>query len=616
VAGAVEDTSRDGGRASPLSAVPAQTRGERRAIVPIGAVLPAIAVVAAGGAALAALSSASPALRIGLAATFAVLAALALVASWIARRTELTHDRTEAALVEERFLLELLLSHSLDLIYFKDRESRFIRVSESVARRFEVPVEEIIGKTDFDFFTDEHAGAARAQELQLMESGQPLIGVEERETWLDGERHDTWVETIKVPLRAADGTIVGLAGVNRDITDRKRGERERALLETQRIESLGLLAGGVAHDFNNLLMGVLGNAGIALSEIAPSSPAHATVERIMVAAKRAADLANALLAFSGKAKYVLQPIDLSHIVAETVELLQTVISKDAELRVADLPAELPSLDGDETQIRQVVMNLITNASEALGDAPGVITVSTGAVDLPRSELAGFQFAEELPEGRYVFLEVTDSGAGMSPETQRQMFDPFFTTKFTGRGLGLASLLGIVRAHRGAIRVASAPGEGTALRVIFPAAPGVPQEPVEREAGPAQLTSTGTILVADDEEIVRAVTTRMLEQAGFTVVPASDGIEALALFRERQDEIAAVLLDVTMPGKDGNAVFAELRKLRADVPVILTSGYDEQEIARALEGDETAVFIHKPYVGAELLAKLNDVLARRPAVHTR
>ena len=555
----------------------------------------------------------STATCIALAAISLLCGAITIWALRLARRTESAHARMEAALRQERLLLDLLMRHSPDLIYFKDRESRFVRISDSVARRLAVSAEEAIGKSDFDFFSEAHASKTRAQELGVMETGEPLIGIEEHEIWLD-RGDDTWCETTKVPLRDETGEIVGLLGVNREITERKRAERERGLLQTQRIESLRVLAGGVAHDFNNLLMGVVGNASLALDELPESSSARATIEGIVVAGERAAELANEMLAFSGKGSFVLAPTDLSTVVAETAHLMRRVISKDAELRLEDVPRSLPCIEADETQIRQVVMNLITNASEALADKPGVICVATGAVDLKREQLAAFRFADELDEGSYVFLEVSDTGAGISAESQSRLFEPFFSTKFTGRGLGLAALHGIVRGHGGAVKVESQPGAGATFTVILPAA-GPPlavvegEEPPPAEAAPAP----GLILVADDEDVVRAVTTRMLEQAGFTVLRASDGAEALELYRQRKQDITAAVLDLMMPMHDGSQVLAELRALRPDLPVLLSSGYNEQEIGDTLLGMKRVAFIQKPYTHNDLVGKLHDVIAQPTAV---
>ena len=403
-------------------------------------------------------------------------------------------------------------------------------------------------------------------------------------------------------------------GVGIDITERKRAEEERRELEAQvqqaqKLESLGVLAGGIAHDFNNLLVGILGHADLALDQLSPASPARPCVKDIETAAKRAADLTRQMLAYSGKGRFVIERLDLNEVVAEMTHLLEVSISKKAipKYNYAD---NLPAIEADGTQIRQVIMNLITNASEALGDRSGVISISTGAMECDRAYLSGTYLDEELPDGVYVYLEVTDTGCGMDEETCRKIFDPFYTTKFTGRGLGLAAVLGIMRGHKGALKVQSEPGRGTTFKILLPAV-GEPAAAV-REAPPRARGwhGTGTVLLVDDEETVRTVGRQFLERAGFSVLTAADGPEALELFREHADDIVCVVLDLTMPHMGGEEAFRKLRDIRADVRVIMSSGYNEQEVTQRFAGAGLAGFIQKPYRGSELLAKLGEVLESR------
>jgi two-component system, cell cycle sensor histidine kinase and response regulator CckA len=408
------------------------------------------------------------------------------------------------------------------------------------------------------------------------------------------------------------GRPVRMIGAMIDITQRRSAEEERRQLETriqhaQKLESLGVLAGGIAHDFNNLLMGILGNVGLALMELPARAPTRPYVEKIESVALHAAELTNQMLAYSGKGRFIVQPLDLSRLVRETTHLLEMVISKKASLQF-ELAGGLPPVEADATQLRQVVMNLVTNASEAIGDRSGLITLRTGTAELGRAFLSEAVLDAELPEGRYVFIEVSDTGAGMDELTQARIFDPFFTTKFTGRGLGLAAVLGIVRGHGGTIRLSSERGRGTTFTVLFPGAPraaAVPHEP-SREAA-AVPAAPGRILVVDDEEVIRNVVRTALEKFGFSVLTAADGFEAVELFRAQASEVAVVLLDMTMPRMSGDEAFQEMRRIRPDVRVILSSGYTEQEATTRFADAGLAAFIQKPYQPLELLDKILGVL---------
>jgi len=402
----------------------------------------------------------------------------------------------------------------------------------------------------------------------------------------------------------------------RDLTERKRAEEEQLSLErqvqqAQKLESLGTLAGGIAHDFNNLLMAILGNADLALRDLSPHAPARHNVKEIVKASRCAAELARQMLAYSGKGRFVIEPIDLNEFVEEMSHLLEVSVSKKVALKY-NFADSLPVIEGDATQVRQVIMNLITNASEAIGDNSGVISVSTGVMDCDTTYLNNIRVDEDLPEGTYVFLEVADTGCGMDEETTAKIFDPFFTTKFTGRGLGMAAVLGIVHGHNGAIKIYSEPGKGSTIKVLFPVSDkyrgtGPVQETGETGAETPVPAMPGTILFADDEKTIRVVGKEMLEQAGFTVLTAADGRAALDVFREHAADIVCVILDLTMPRMDGEETFRELRRIDKDVRVIMSSGYNEQEITQRFAGKGLAGFIQKPYQSHELTEKLMQVL---------
>ena len=408
------------------------------------------------------------------------------------------------------------------------------------------------------------------------------------------------------PVRDATGNIVSCVRVERDLTDQLALEAK--VLQAQKLESLGVLAGGIAHDFNNLMMGILGNADLALMDLPPETPGRSYVKKIETAAAQVAELTNQMLAYSGKGRYMVEPIDLNRLVEEMMHLLQTVILKKATLKF-NLAQNLPALEADASQVRQVVMNLITNASEAIEDRNGTISVTTGVVEADQASISGSYLNEDVLEGRYVYLEVLDTGSGMDAETQQKIFDPFFSTKFTGRGLGLAAVLGIVRGHKGVIQVSSDPGSGTTFKILFPCAGDLD---AVREVQPIMVESTGlsaTILVVDDDEAVREVLKLMLEAASYRVLTAADGREGVGVFRQHCDEISLVLLDMTMPHMDGKEAFHEIRSIRSDVWVILSSGYNELDAMRHFADNGLTGFIQKPYRSATLLTKIQEGLGQ-------
>ena len=400
-----------------------------------------------------------------------------------------------------------------------------------------------------------------------------------------------------------------------DITERRRTEQARITLATQRQqaqkqESLGVLAGGIAHDFNNLLMGVLGNAELTLLELPAASPCLPYLTHIKTSALCLTEIAKQMLDYSGKGGFVVAPLNLLDLVTEMSSLLSVSLPKKIALQM-ELKGDLPAILANGSQIRQIVLNLITNAAEAIGDRSGLVTLRTGVMRADRTVLSQLRWHQELREGPYVYLEVSDTGCGISEEVLGKIFDPFFTTKFTGRGLGLAVVQGIVRGHQGAIQIHSQPGQGSTIRVLFPCAePTSAQEakpPVSRSdpCGAGQ-----TVLVVDDEETVRTVVARMLETAGFAVLTARDGEEALTRLSQRSQDIAMVLLDLSMPRMDGLETFDRMREICAHLPIVLSSGYNEQEATRTFAGKGLSGFLQKPYGMESLLKKL--VEACRPA----
>ncbi|MBI5773940.1 MAG: PAS domain-containing protein [Verrucomicrobia bacterium] len=397
-----------------------------------------------------------------------------------------------------------------------------------------------------------------------------------------------------------------------DITGRTHAEAERAdmerkLQETQKLESLGVLAGGIAHDFNNLLTGILGNAGLARMFLAPGGETHRYLEQIEQSSLRAAELCKQMLAYSGRGRFVIQPLDISALAHDMTQLLQMSISKKAVLKLTLAPG-LPAISADATQLRQILMNLVINASEAIGERSGVITVHTGLQRADAEYLdETYPSADYMKEGDYVFLEVSDNGCGMTPDIKARIFEPFFTTKFTGRGLGLAAVLGIIRGHKGALKVYSEPGRGSTFKLLLPCAQGQATAVADTPAAGSDWRGTGLALVVDDEETVRAVTARMLEAFGFEVVLAADGREGLAKFQAQPGRFKIVLLDLTMPHMDGEETFREIRRVRPDTRVLLMSGFNEQDASGRFLGKGLAGFIQKPFQPDALRNKLRAIL---------
>ncbi len=402
----------------------------------------------------------------------------------------------------------------------------------------------------------------------------------------------------------------GVAGLALDVTEHRRLEAERLqvrLQKAQKLEVLGVLAGGIAHDFNNLLVSMLGHASLAMMRLPPDSPAMESLRQVEASAERAADLTRQLLAYSGRGRFVVEPLVLNDAIQEIVALLRVSIAKGIELRL-DFQGDLPAVEADLAQIRQLVMNLITNASDAIGDKGGVVRLTTRLVETDHSYFDEHWLQQDLPQGLYVALEVSDTGVGMKAETQTRMFDPFFTTKPRGHGLGLAAALGIVRGHKGTIRVYSELGRGTTIKILFPVAD--PEAARQHRATIAEQgePERGVVLVVDDEASVRRLAVEALNYAGLDTLEAADGLEALALFEDPELHVDAVVLDMTMPNLNGEETFRRLRRLRPSLPVLLSSGYNEQEATSRFTGKGLAGFLQKPYRAQDLIEHVKRALA--------
>jgi len=441
------------------------------------------------------------------------------------------------------------------------------------------------------------AGEARELEVRLVTKSGRVTTVHAR---------------LDVTRDAMDSTF-RVMGAAHDITEARRAEEERRklelhVLEAQRLESLAMLTGGVAHDFNNLLAVILGNSRMAATDAPPDSPLHLRLARIRAAAEHGAGLTEQMLAYSGRSSVALKPLDLSHLVEEVMDLLRASISEHCRLEL-DLAPRAP-VEGDTTQIRQVLLNLVTNASESLAGGVGTLLVRTGLVEQSAEELAGAVGTEHPRPGAYAVLEVSDDGQGMDATTQARVFEPFFTTKFSGRGLGLAAVLGIVRTHGGVVQIRSGVGRGTSVRVLLPELRGdFAKAPDAAKRRTAERRS-GTILVVDDQDDVVEVAQAFLERAGHRVVTASGGRAAIETFRERSDEIDAVLLDLAMPDTSGEEVLLEIRRIRTDVRVIIATGYSAQAASERLASLGVVGFVRKPYEPEEILEQVGRALTDR------
>ncbi|MFO7534133.1 MAG: CHASE domain-containing protein [Kiritimatiellia bacterium] len=531
----------------------------------------------------------------------------------------LVRQRTEA-LEESEAQYRLLAEHASDVIGRISPEGRYLYLSPASRPTLGYEPEELVG---WDMLERVHPADAE----NVRTAFRKMLAQPETITILFRHRHKDgsyrWLETSGKRLLAPEtGEPREVVVVSRDVSDRKKNEEERLemerhLLHTQKLESLGVLTGGIAHDFNNLLAAVLGNLELTQNDLPPHTPARLKLEQAAAAAKRAADLTRQMLDYSGKGLFLIKAMNLNGLIEEKAHLLQTAIPQNVTLKLTLSPA-LPDFRADPDQIQQVVMNLITNASEAIGERTGTVSLSTGVRDYSGAELAESRLPEKPPPGRFVFLDVADTGCGMSPEVQQRLFEPFFTTKFTGRGLGMSAVLGIVRGHHGALFLKSMPNLGTVIRILFPAPESAAPEPnpiappPAAPAGePGPTPASGFVLIVDDEEIIRSLCKAFVMSCGYRTLLAQDGEEALRIFREKSGEILAVILDLTMPRMDGCAAYHEMRRIRPDVKVIISSGHAEQASYRKFDLTGIAGFLQKPYEMQTLEPLLQRVLGSRP-----
>jgi PAS domain S-box-containing protein len=513
------------------------------------------------------------------------------------------HKRAEAELLASRGQLQFITDAAPVYIAHCDAACRYRFVNRTYAERFGRPVEDIVGHPIHEVVGEE-GYRLLLPHIHRVLRGEPVEFEVEVNYPVLGQRrmHCTYV-----PEPGSGGATAGFLAVIADVTEWRRNEE--ALRHTQKLESIGVLAGGVAHDFNTLLTGILGNASLALRTLPGSHPAAQLIADVVRGSERAAALTAQLLAYAGKGRFHLERIDLARLVHDITALIRTLIPRNVEV-VLDLAEPLPQVIADAGQLQQVVMNLVINAGEAIGERPGSVRVDVHAGPVGAEELRARFAIFDLAPGRYVRLEVTDDGCGMTEETLAQVFEPFFTTKFLGRGLGLAATLGIVRSHHGGIAVSSAPGQGSRVTVLLPEAPPAAAEETERTAeSPEDTAPRGAILIVDDEELVRGAARSALTRRGYAVLEAATGREALELLRRHGGDVALVLLDMTMPVMSGGEAAQQIRREWRDLAIVATSGYGEDEAMRRFTGTNVSGFLQKPYREQQLLELVRAVLGR-------
>jgi PAS domain S-box-containing protein len=512
-------------------------------------------------------------------------------------------DKATAALAKSERRYRTLVAATSSLVWTRDRTGAFVEPQPSWSTFTGQSWEECRG---FGWMNALHPDDREAMRSRWDEvsRGQGYFEAEAR-LWKAEAKGYRRFEGRGAPVIGEDGQVDEWVGMVSDIEDRKKLEEQ--LRHTAKLESLGILAGGIAHDFNNLLTGIMGNASQAIEVFEPRNPADAgLLKNILAASERAAHLTRQMLAYSGKGSFQVKETDLSEMVRGISALLQSSVPRSVHLRL-ELKDELPCIEADQGQLQQVVMNLIINGAEAIPEGTnGSVAVTTAEQMVDEEYARNFDSTYSLRPGRYVALEVHDSGVGMSEETRRRIFDPFFTTKVHGRGLGLSAVLGIVRGHKGALRVYSEPGRGTTFKVLFPATEGkVEVAQPQREIGRAE--GVGTILVVDDEEMILGTIRAILTRRGFQVATAGEGMAAIETLRSTP-EISLVILDLTMPKMSGEETLRGLRGIRPTIPVILTSGYNQVEATRKFVGKGLACFLQKPFTVAQLMEAVDQATA--------
>jgi len=526
-------------------------------------------------------------------------------------------ERHVGELLESRQMLQLVLDTIPQYVFWKDKNLVYMgcNLNFAAAAGFSSQIE-IVGRTDYDLaWGREESDSFRDSDRRIIESGKPEHLVRSRLHLTGGK--EAWIDTSRVPLRNARGEIIGILGTFDDVTYRVQIEEEQEnlkdqLLQSQKMEAVGTLAGGIAHDFNNLLMVILGNSQLAFRKIQSSDPTFARLGEIEKAAKRAAVLTRQLLTFSRRHKMERRTVNLNAAITEIIKLLDRIIGADVEVKIKGSP-DLSDISADPAQIEQVIMNMAVNARDAMPDG-GRLCIETDNITLDENYRSLYPYARP---GKYVRINVSDTGGGMSRETQARIFEPFFTTKEVGKGtgLGLSTVYGIVKQHDGFINVYSELGHGTTFKIFLP----VTESADESEIPLVESVSAGgteTILLAEDEEALRDVTRDMLEGLGYTVLAAKNGEEAVQVYEKNRERIDLLLLDVMMPVMNGTQAYERICRSGGDIPLIFMTGYSFEIVQsqfvrqnRLIE-ESGAMIIQKPYTSEDLAKITRQILARR------
>ncbi len=526
--------------------------------------------------------------------------------------------QSEQLLQYQLNLADAIASNAAEALFLIDSEGRVTFANPSAEQMFGWGHIELVGQ-----FLHEKLHHIRPDgspypieqcpHMQVLVTEETLRGQEDFFVHKDGRLLPVTCST--APIRA-DGSVAGAVLVVRDVSEQREAEqalreKEEAFRQAQKLESIGVLAGGIAHDFNNLLTGIMGNAGLARRAMVAGRYDRAAdmLQDVLKASERAADLTRQLLAYAGKGQFVIQPVDVCKLVTEVSTLIRASISRKITL-VMDISDECPTIKGDRTQLQQLIMNLVINGGEAIGDQPGTLTLRIRTEHFTerreRIRTEGFP----ITAGDYVRIDVIDTGEGMDKETRDRIFEPFFTTKFLGRGLGLSAALGIVRGHHGAIGVRSEPEKGTTFTVLFPV---LREQAHIRRSGAEilperDLRGVGTVLVVDDDLAVRSLASTALRDAGYAVELAEDGVQAIERMRQLGSQVSLILLDLTMPQLGGAEAALELRRIQPDIPIVAMSGYGDVEVMERFSGARIDDFLPKPFGPEQLAAKVRDVLS--------
>jgi len=517
--------------------------------------------------------------------------------------------RAQRAVADSEQLFRSIWQNSMDGMRLTDENGIIESVNRGFCRIFGVEDFQVIGRPLTVLYEGEDSESVLANYRAHFHDPAAGNHIELHRHLPDGR--EVWLQVAYSYFSDSQGRTRYLS-VFRDVTNwhldqERRLHIERKLLDAQRLESLGIMAGGIAHDFNNMLGGILGHASLIGMTMPEDAPWRNDLEAVERTCLQASELCQEMLAYSGRGRFEVSVIDLNRLVQETEQLLRASIARSIVLDLR-LASNLPPVEVDIAQLRQILLNLTINASESIGERSGHITLMTGTRQLDEKSIKEARFENKAEPGIFVELAVSDNGCGIDDEQQNRIFDPFYTTKFTGRGLGLAAVLGIVNGHKGLIELQSRIGEGTTFRVLIPVS-GMPLPAVREPEPEKQIAwkSHGDILLVDDDQTIRTVMSELLRRTGFEVTQAADGLEGVARFREAPDRYRAVVLDLTMPGMDGDKVFEEIEKLRPGTPVVVMSGYTESDVAIRFGNRPLAAFLQKPFRPAMLRQKLRELL---------